>query len=176
MGISRKQLHVPVLPLHVPEGPFLGGRHPDGLRGLSRGRGLRGRLGRFRRLRGLGRRCWDGLFGRHRLRALGRFLEPGGRPLRLGAGAAGVGGSAGAESPRAQPKASRARWQEPAQAPAQPRDQPEALQPQEPRGAPHSQPFMLLQKIQFSISRNTQKETLVPRVFTTLPSTSVSLK
>ena len=32
MGISRKQLHVPVLPLHVPEGPFLGGRHPDGLR------------------------------------------------------------------------------------------------------------------------------------------------
>ena len=81
MGISRKQLHVPVLPLHVPEGPFLGGRHPDGLRGLSRGRGLRGRRGRGsrRRLRGLGSRCWDGLFGRHRLRGL-RLVFGAGRP------------------------------------------------------------------------------------------------
>ena len=99
MSISGKELHVSVLPLHVPERPFLGGRRPDGLRGLSRGlrrgRGLRGRLcrlGRWTRslwrLRGLGSRCWDGLFGRHRLR--------GGRPLRLRTGA-GVGGSAGAE-------------------------------------------------------------------------------
>ena len=94
MGISRKQLHVPVLPLHVPEGPFLGGRHPDGLRGLSRGRGLRGRLGRWslRRLRGLGRRCWDGLFGRHRLRSLGAVFGAGGSTSSLGGGGCGCWG------------------------------------------------------------------------------------
>ena len=32
VSISGKQLHVPVLPLHVPEGPLLGGRHPYRLR------------------------------------------------------------------------------------------------------------------------------------------------
>ena len=84
MSISGKELHVSVLPLHVPERPFLGRGHPNGLgRGL-RSLGLsprRGRLGRgsLWRLRGLGSRCWDGLFGRHR--------------LRFGTGA-GVGGSA----------------------------------------------------------------------------------
>ena len=94
MGISRKQLHVPVLPLHVPEGPFLGGGHPDGLRGLSRGRGLRGRRGRGsrRRLRGLGSRCWDGLFGRHCLRRLGAVFGAGGSTSSLGGcGCRGLG-------------------------------------------------------------------------------------
>ena len=94
MGVPRKQLHVPVLPLHVPEGPFLGGRHPDGLCGLSRGRGLRGRRGRGsrRRLCGLGSRCWDGLFGRHRLRGL-RLVFGAGRPASAlgGCGCRGVG-------------------------------------------------------------------------------------
>ena len=70
MGISRKELHVAVLALHVAEGPLLGRRHPNG---LSWGLGA-GRLGRWTRslwrLRGLGRRCWDGLFGRHCLRGL----------------------------------------------------------------------------------------------------------
>ena len=99
MSISGKELHVSVLPLHVPERPFLGRGHPNRLgRGL-RSLGLsprRGRLGRgsLWRLRGLGSRCWDGLFGRHRLRGLALFLLPGGRPLRFGTGA-GVGGSAG---------------------------------------------------------------------------------
>ena len=49
MSISGKELHVSVLPLHVPERPFLGRGHPNGLgRGL-RSLGLsfrRGRLGR----------------------------------------------------------------------------------------------------------------------------------
>ena len=36
MSISGKELHVSVLPLHVPERPFLGRGHPNGL-----GRGLR---------------------------------------------------------------------------------------------------------------------------------------
>ena len=96
MSISGKELHVSVLPLHVPERPFLGRGHPNGLgRGL-RSLGLRGRLGRgsLSRLRGLGSRCWDGFFGRHRLRRLGLVFAPGGRPLRFGTGA-GVGGSAG---------------------------------------------------------------------------------
>ena len=96
MGVPRKQLHVPVLPLHVPEGPFLGGRHPYRLRGLSRGRGLRGRLGRWslRRLRGLGSRCWDGLFGRHRLRGLRLVFASGRAASALGGwlcGCRGVG-------------------------------------------------------------------------------------
>ena len=134
MGISRKQLHVPVLPLHVPEGPFLGGRHPDGLRGLSRGRGLRGRRGRGsrRRLRGLGSRCWDGLFGRHRLRgasacfwsrAAGLFASG----LRRGAPASW----ARDPEPRAQPEASQAPEQAPGQALEQGPDLP-----------PHCPPFL----------------------------------
>ena len=94
MSVSGKELHVPVLSLHVPEGPFLGGRHPYRLRALSRGRGLRGRLGRgsLRRLRGLGSRCWDGLFGRHRLRGL-RLVFGAGRPASAlgGCGCRGVG-------------------------------------------------------------------------------------
>ena len=154
MGISRKQLHVPVLPLHVPEGPFLGGRHPDGLRGLSRGRGQAREVEPSEAARAreavLGRPLrpapssepWGGFWSRVDLFAWGRGLRVlGGRP-----------------APRAQPKASRARWQEPAQAPAQPRDQPEALQPQEPRGAPHSQPFMLLQKISFQYRGTRRKK------------------
>ena len=171
MGISRKQLHVPVLPLHVPEGPFLGGRHPDGLRGLSRGRGLRGRLGRWslRRLRGLRRRCWDGLFGRHRLRSLGAVFGAGGSTSSLGGGGCGCwglgrrrglsqrlrGAGSGSGSAKGSARGSAA------------------------SGATGGSAFSAIYAItenQFSISRNTQKETLVPRVFTTLPSTSVSLK
>ena len=95
MSISRKELHVAVLPLHVPEGPLLRGRHPDGLRGPSRGRGLRwglrrGRLARWTRslcrLRGLGSRCWDGLFGRHRLRGLRLVFAAGRAASALGGG------------------------------------------------------------------------------------------
>ena len=88
MSISGKELHVSVLPLHVPERPFLGRGHPNGLgRGL-RSLGLsprRGRLGRgsLWRLRGLGSRCWDGLFGRHRLRRLGLVLPKRACPIEL---------------------------------------------------------------------------------------------
>ena len=108
MSISGKELHVSVLPLHVPERPFLGGRHPDGLRGLGRGlrrgRGLRGRL------------CRLGRWTRSLWRLRGAREPVLGRPLRpapsseawpcfcsrvadlfaWGLGA-GVGGSAGAE-------------------------------------------------------------------------------
>ena len=139
MSISGKELHVSVLPLHVPERPFLGRGHPNGLgRGL-RSLGLsprRGRLGRgsLWRLRGLGSRCWDGLFGRHRLRRLGPCFCS--RVADLFASglvrASGVGPAW-------------ARWQEPAQAPAQQALQ--ALQPRDqalkPRGGPHCQPFLL---------------------------------
>ena len=63
--------------------------------------------------------------------------------------------SGGRPAPRTQPKASRARWQEPAQAPAQqalqPRDQ--ALQPQ---GGPHCQPFPMNKDISFR-TRGTRK-------------------
>ena len=84
--VSREQLHVPVLPLHVAERPLLGGGHPNGLGGL-RSLGLSPRrLGRLRslglsprcRLRGLGRRCCDGFFGRRRLRGL-RLIFAAGR-------------------------------------------------------------------------------------------------
>ena len=55
MSISGKELHVSVLPLHVPERPFLGRGHPNGLgRGL-RSLGLsprRGRLGEGEPLEG----------------------------------------------------------------------------------------------------------------------------
>ena len=87
MSVSGKELHVPVLPLHVPEGPLLGRRHPNG---LSRGLGA-GRLGRRSRrsVRGLGRRCCDGFFGRHCFGRL-RLVCGAGRPassLRLRRGA-----------------------------------------------------------------------------------------
>ena len=107
MSISGKELHVSVLPLHVPERPFLGGRHPDGLRGLSRGlsKGPRRSIaGGFAGAEGgadggcagsgggAGTASSAGtVFG-----GLTLFLLPGGRPLCLGTGA-GVGGSAGAE-------------------------------------------------------------------------------
>ena len=116
MSISGQQLHVPVLPLHV----------PDGLRwGLRRGR-----LGRWTcslwRLRGLGSRCCSSagtVFG-----GFGSFLLPGGRPLRFGAGAgsAGVGGSATGAGTVAQALAQ------------------QACQALKPRGGPHSQPFPLV--------------------------------
>ena len=146
MSISGKELHVSVLPLHVPERPFLGGRHPDGLRGLSRGlrrgRGLRGRLCR------LGR--WT-----RRLRSLGeaaRAREPVlGRPLRpalfwaasacfwsraAGLFASGLRRGAPASwardpEPRAQPEASQAPEQAPGQALEQGPDLP-----------PHCPPFL----------------------------------
>ena len=128
MSISGKELHVPVLPLHVAERPFLGRGHPNGL-----GRGLqslglsprRGRLGRWTRslwrLRGLGRRCWDGLFGRHRLRGL---------RLVFGAGRA-------ASSLRGWLGWRLRGWQEPAQLRLR------ASQALKPRGGPHCQPFLL---------------------------------
>ena len=86
MSISGKELRVSVLPLHVPERPFLGRGHPNGLgRGL-RSLGLsprRGRLGTTSSLRdwcgrrGFGRR---GHGGRSRLRLrlsrLCRLLQP----------------------------------------------------------------------------------------------------
>ena len=58
-----------------------------------------------------------------------------------------------------------ARWQEPAQAPAQPRDQPEAsqaLQPRDqalkPRGGPHPQPFPMNKHIKFRIRGRRRKK------------------
>ena len=94
--VSGEQLHVPVLALHVAQGPLLGGGHPNG---LSRGLGA-GRLGSPDSERSLGERCAGSgagagtassagtVFG-----AFGLFFEPGGLPLRLGAGgSAGFGG------------------------------------------------------------------------------------
>ena len=148
MGISRKQLHVPVLPLHVPEGPFLGGRHPDGLRGLRAPREARkGEPTEAARAREpvLGRPLRPALSSE----AWGGFWSRGVDLFAWGLRVSGV-----RPAPRAQP--ARARWQEPAQAPAQqalqalqPRDQ--ALQP---RGAPHSQPFPLVNTLLLMVQVN----------------------
>ena len=79
-------------------------RARPGLRslGLSPRRGRLGR-GSLWRLRGLGSRCWDGLFGRHRLRRLGLVFAPGWPTSSLRdwcgrRGSAGVGTVAGAGS------------------------------------------------------------------------------
>ena len=135
MSISGKELHVSVLPLHVPERPFLGRGHPNGL-----GRGLRS----------LGAEPSEGQAREGAARAREPVL---GRPLRPAPSseawpcfcsrvadlfASGLVRASGV-------RPAWARWQEPAQAPAQQALQ--ALQPRDqalkPRGGPHCQPFLL---------------------------------
>ena len=130
MSISSKKLHVAVLPLHVPQGPLLCRGHPNGL-GRRLGAGRLGSGGSSRRsVRGVGSRCWDGFFGRHRLRRLRLVFAAGRRPLRFGAGA----GSAGALPVSGVRPPAWARRPEPAQA---------LQQALKPRGVPHCQPFLL---------------------------------
>ena len=100
MGISRKELHVSVLALHVPEGPLLGRRHPDGLRWwLGRAEGSAGGFagsggGADGGCAGSGGGAGTASSAGTVFGGLALFLLPGGRPLRFGTGA-GVGGSAG---------------------------------------------------------------------------------
>ena len=117
---------------------------------------------------------------------LGLFRLPGGRPRFLGAalgsaapepaaagtaatGSAGLGGGTVGRSP-AGPGAARTG--------SGPGDfqQPRMLPPQPRAGAHPAFPLFLRKAIHLSGSRKMAKETLVPRVFTSLPSTSVRRK
>ena len=114
MSISGKELHVSVLPLHVPECPFLGRGHPNGL-----GRGLSPQAREGEPLEA----------ARARELVLGRPLRPAPSSEAWPCFCSGVADLFASGLVRASGvRPAWARWQEPAQAPAQ-----QALQALQPR-------------------------------------------